>query len=208
MRWIREAFDDLTRFVRKVREVGFLYSGSLLLQRVIPAQILSTSSLVILHLPTRSTRNEASVGRWATEADVSLLMQFGHSEATVLDRLASRDRAWIFTESGRLLGYCWFTKRAYRDEGSAFEFPARANEVWLYDAMVDRAQRGRGIYPRILSSAASQLGAEGTTGIWIIVETLNRNSIRSHEAGGAVVRQRARALTILGRRFERRSGAR
>ena len=205
MRWIREALDNLIRVVRKVREVGFLYSLNLLVQRLVPVRMFSMTSLVIMNFQTRNARIESPVGHWATANELSVLTQFGHTERTVLDRLASGDRAWVYTESGRLLGYCWFTARRYIDDASGLEFPARLNEVWLYDAMVDREQRGRGIYPRILSSAARQLGTEGTSAIGIIVDKLNRNSIRAHAVGGAVVRQQVRALTILGRRYDHRS---
>ncbi|MEZ4330521.1 MAG: GNAT family N-acetyltransferase [Myxococcota bacterium] len=196
----------LRRAIRKLREVGFAYSAALALRRIVPAWLLSVSDLVVLRLPTdRATAAESAAGRWARAGDVAALMAFGHARSELDRRLARGDRAWALVESGQLLGYCWFTQHDYHDAGSGVVFPRAANEVWLYDAMVDRDLRGRGLYPRILSGAAHQLGDEGVRSIWIIVDSLNRNSIRAHEAAGASVRYRVRVWTVLGRRWENRA---
>lgn len=195
----------LDRVIGKLREVGFRYAVVLLLGRVVPARFLSTSRIVVLHLPTAETKLERPIGRWAGPGDLELLTGFGHAKSTLVDRFARGDRAWLEADADRLVGYCWFTRSDYHDEATGLVFPAHPDEVWLYDAMVDRAQRGRGLYPRLLAGAARQLGREGTRGIWIIVEALNRNSIRAHEAGGAVVREAVRTVTLFGRqRVERR----
>lgn len=195
----------LSRFIGKLREVGFRYAVVLLLARFVPARTFSLSRLVVLNLPTERAIPDGSIGRWAGTDDLERLTAFGHPIPALAGRVARGDRAWIAVESDRLLGYCWFTCGTYHDEASGLDFPAHPDAVWLYDAMVDRDQRGRGVYPRLLAGAARQLAREGTRGIWIIVEALNRNSIRAHEAGGAVIRQTVRVVTLFGRRqVERR----
>lgn len=190
----------LGRVIGKIREVGLRYAFVLLVARFVPPRILSTNRIVVLHLPTAEARLDRPIGRWAGPGDLDLLTGFGHAKSTLVDRFARGDRAWIEVGGEGLVGYCWFTRGDYHDEATGLAFPAHPDEVWLYDAMVHREQRGRGIYPRLLAGAAHQLGREGTQGIWIIVEALNRNSIRAHEAGGAMVRQAIRAVTLLGRR--------
>lgn len=201
----RDAWASASRALAKLREVGPRYALSLLVQRFIPASVLSVRDVEILHLPTRSDPADSAVGRWAAAHDVPLLTQFGHDRETLERRFAEGDRAWIWAEGDRLLAYCWFTSRGYRDDSSGLFFEARPGEVWLYDAMVGRDHRGRGLYPRLLDGAARRLAAEGVSGIWIIMDSQNRNSIRAHEAGGATVRGHASVRTFLGRRRERRS---
>ncbi|MFO0687467.1 MAG: GNAT family N-acetyltransferase [Myxococcota bacterium] len=195
----------LDRVIAKLREVGPRYAIVLLLSRFVPPHVLSASRIVVLHLPTSEVRRKDPIGRWADSDELPLLTGFGHEIATLVERFARGDRAWIMVEGDRLVGYCWFTQGDYHDEATGLAFPSHPGEVWLYDAMVHRDQRGRGIYPRLLAGAARQLGREGVRGIRIIVEALNRNSIRAHEAGGAVVREAIRAVTLFGRqRVERR----
>lgn len=201
----RDALESFSSAIRKLREVGFLYAVSLFLQRLIPAQIFSMTSIVVMQLATRNAALAAPIGRWATLDDVPALTQFGHPAHVIQERLERGDRAWIVVRGDLLLSYCWFTEGPYHDEVSGLDFPARSNEVWLYDAMVNRANRGQGIYPSVLSSAALRLRDEGVFGIWIVVEVLNHNSIRAHEGGGAVVKQKVQVLSLLGRRMSRHS---
>lgn len=196
------------RAIRKLREVGVRYWMLLAIQRIVPARLFSVNHLVVLCLPTdRATDADAVSGRWARECDVETLIQFGHSRHELDRRLVRGDRAWALIEADRLVGYCWFTTHDYLDVGSGLVFPSPKDGVWLYDAMVDREHRGRGIYPRILSGAARQLASEGTRSIWIIVDSLNRNSIRAHEAAGARIRFRAGVWTLFGHRWEHRPSA-
>lgn len=195
----------LGRVIEKLREVGVRYAVVLMLSRVVPPRVFSTARIVVLHLPTAAAKGDDAIGRWAGPEDARLLEGFGHSPSTLAERFARGDRAWIAVEADQLLGYCWFTRGNYHDDASGLDFPSHADEVWLYDAMVHRTQRGRGIYPRLLVGAARQLDREGTRGIWIMVEALNRNSIRAHEAGGARVRQAIRVVRLFGlERIERR----
>lgn len=189
----------LGRFIAKIREVGFRYAIVILLARFIPSRILSARRIFVLHLPTAVTKPDRTIGRWAGPGDLDALAGFGHAKSTLVDRFARGDRAWLEAEVDRLVGYCWFTRGDYHDEATGLAFPAHPDEVWLYDAMIHREQRGRRIYPCLLAGAARQLEREGTRGIWIIVEALNRNSIRAHEAGGAVVVQSIRMVTFFGR---------
>lgn len=151
--------------------------------------------------PSNAASVHASVGRWAVEADLVLLMEFGHSESAIRGRFARGDRVWLAIESGHLLGYCWFTSEHYLDEASGLEFSVRADETWLYDAMVAKWARGRGIYPRLLASAVNQLARDGKTRVRILVDCLNRNSVRAHLAGGATPERVIRTLAIGGVRI-------
>ena len=64
--------------------------------------------------------------------------------------------------------------------------------------MVEAEQRGRGIYPKLLRAAAADLRREGFRRILIAIEVANRNSLRAHQAGGAVPIATVAAVRILG----------
>lgn len=181
----------------KVREVGFLYFAILGLQRLMPHRFVSVTNCLILELPIRDLETETSIGRWADFSDIARLTQLGHSEKEIDARLRRGDLAWILDEGPSLIGYCWFTSGHYRDEISGVEWAPQPHEVWLYDAMIAKEHRGRGLYPRLLSGAAKQLGVDGFHRIWIITEALNRNSISAHLKAGALVRKRLLSLKVL-----------
>lgn len=198
----RSKFRLIGLALEKVRESGIRYAASIAIKRIVPRSIFSMSRILLMEAgPSNAASIHASVGRWAVEADLSLLMEFGHSESAIRGRFARSDRAWLAIESGHLLGYCWFTSERYLDEASGLEFSVRADEAWLYDAMVAKRARGRGIYPRLFASAVKQLAHEGTTRVRILVDCMNRNSVRAHLAGGAKRERVIRTLTIGGVRI-------
>jgi RimJ/RimL family protein N-acetyltransferase len=100
----------------------------------------------------------------------------------------------------------WFHSPCHQEEDLGVRFDLGPGEIWLYDAMVKRGQRGRGLYPRMLQTAVRDLGRDGVRRILVAVEAANRNSIRAHEAAGAASTGRVTGLRILGWTFVRHGG--
>jgi GNAT superfamily N-acetyltransferase len=139
--------------------------------------------------------------RWATTQDSRLLTAFGHSIAIVHQRFSAGDRACMLLESGQVLAYVWFHAVEHEDENLGVRFRLGPTEIWLFDAMVAADHRGRGLYPRLLRSAAADLWNDGFSRILIAVEASNHNSMRAHRAVGARNTGSLHATRILGMTF-------
>jgi ribosomal protein S18 acetylase RimI-like enzyme len=181
----------LSRAHRKLREVGLLYSLQILVARALPAGWFRAGGLAVLAfdpaaapLAGRPMRGGGEL-RWAGPREHELLGRFGHSRATLEARLGRGDRAYVMLEGDELLGYVWFRGGLYDDDGLGIRFRMEPGEVWLYDAMVARGRRGRGLYATLLRAAAAALGNEGLARIWVAVESANRNSLEAHLRAGA-----------------------
>jgi GNAT superfamily N-acetyltransferase len=191
------------RLSRKINEVGLRYTLALLLRVVIPPAVLRLTRMVILELvPTGAVapidRVDAGAIRWASPIDVDALQALGHPAEVLERRLAEGARACLFAEAAAVLGYVWFEGAAHDEENLGVRFTLTAGEIWLFDAMVEAEQRGRGIYPKLLRAAAADLRREGFRRILIAIEVANRNSLRAHQAGGAVPIATVAAVRILG----------
>jgi GNAT superfamily N-acetyltransferase len=196
--------------VNKIREVGALFTLTLGMRRLIPAAVYRYTRMAILEIvPSEliAVAADESV-RWATFQDLRLLASFGHEPEVLRHRLTAGARACILTEGQELLAYVWFHSPCHQEEDLGVRFDLDPGEIWLFDAMVERGQRGRGLYPRLLRTAARDLGCEGVRRILIAIETANRNSIRAHEAAGAASTGSVTALRILGWTFVRYGGTR
>jgi len=194
----------LVRLVRKVREAGAFYAATLALRRVLPARVLYLGHLVLLEMrPARERGTDRTDSipkgvRWAASDDTAQLTSFGHSIELVQQRLSAGDRVCVLTEDGRLLGYVWFHSPQHVDKELGVRFELAPGEIWLFDAMISPAHRGRGLYPSLLKAAAADLWTQGFNRILIAVEASNRNSVKAHLAAGALRVGSIRALRLLG----------
>jgi len=187
------------RLARKLSEVGPVYAAVLALRRLVPDRLLRLSHCSLYRLDTREARAlEPLPARWATPADASLLEAFGHLRPEIEARLARGSLACVVESSGRLDAYVWFQAGEFFDAEVRTRFRLQPGDIWLYDAMVAPEQRGQGIYPRLLATAASLLRARGYARIWIEIDDLNRNSIAAHCAAGARPLERISILEIAG----------
>jgi GNAT superfamily N-acetyltransferase len=200
--------DAVTRLVNKIREVGALFTLTLGMRRLIPAAVYRYTRMAILEIVPSdliAVAVDESV-RWATFQDLRLLTSFGHAPEILEHRFTAGARACILTEGQELLAYVWFHSLCHQEEDLGVRFDLDPGEIWLFDAMVKKGQRGRGFYPRLLQMAVRDLGREGVRRILIAIEAANRNSIRAHEAAGAASTGRVTGLRILGWTFVRHGG--
>jgi GNAT superfamily N-acetyltransferase len=187
------------KILRKLAEVGPVYGAVLALRRVVPGGLLRYSRCSLYALDTAlATALEPIAARWADAAELELLTGFGHPREVVAGRLAAGSLACVLESGGSLQGYVWFQPGEFLDSELRTRFRLRAGEIWLYDAMISPALRGRGLYPRLLSAAAALLRERGQRRIWIEIDDLNRNSIAAHCAAGAVARGRTSVLEVCG----------
>jgi GNAT superfamily N-acetyltransferase len=193
----------VTRVLEKLREVGIRYAVQIALARFLPVGWFRAGSLVVFALDPAAARlaplgDAGLVLRWASRGDAELLAGFGHSRATLEERLSRGDRAFVMYRESELLGYVWFCGGVYEDDGLGIRFRMRPAEVWLYDAMIARGQRGRGLYAALLNAATGSLAREGVARVWIAVEAHNRNSVEAHIRGGAIPLCTLRLVRLFG----------
>ena len=200
----------MSRVYEKLQEVGLRYFAQTTLQRIVPTDWLRAGSLVVLLLEPEKGRAPSDtsdrVSRFASRGDLELLGAFGHSRETLESRLGRGDRVFVLQRGAQLLGYAWFRSGVYEEEGLGIRFRIQDDEAWLYDAMIARSERGRGLYPGLLAAAGAALASTGVARIWIAVEALNRNSVEAHVRGGARPVATLRLFRVFGRSWL--SGAR
>jgi hypothetical protein len=190
-----------SRLVRKLREVGPAYAALLIVRAVIPAWFLGFARMVVLELRLRATERSTVRGdgiRWAGPEDCHELQTLGHPIEVLRRRFADGSRVCVLSGDDGVLAYVWFEARHHDEADLRVRFTLGAGELWLYDAMVRADQRGRGLYPRLLSAAARNLGDEGVRRVLIAIDMGNRNSIRAHRAAGARPVGAVCAVHILG----------
>jgi GNAT superfamily N-acetyltransferase len=196
----------MRRLLRKVREIGFRQIIEVIAWRIIPAPVFRLTSMVILELIPSPDPPADRSPFWAAQFDTAALRAFGHTKETIARRFAAGAKACVMTEGTQALGYVWFGTRFHDEEDLGVRFVLSAGDSWLYDAMVAPERRGRGIYPRLLRSAAYDLRRDGTQRILIAIETANRNSIKSHQTSGARIVAKVTGLRLLGFTVARHSG--
>ena len=184
-----------SRLSRKIREVGLRHTIELLAWSIFPPAVFRFVRMRVLELAP-STAEPSGEAYWAKGGDAAL-QAFGHTPETIARRLADGARVCVASDSIQTLGYVWF-ESPHLEEDLGLRFIMGERETWLYDAMVNPECRGRGIYPRLVRRAAYDLGRDGIERILIAVETVNRNSIRSHQAAGATIIGTITSLRLLG----------
>lgn len=87
------------------------------------------------------------------------------------------------TDAGRLVGYCWFTRRAAPHFGGAWmDFDPRV--VYTYRAFVVASHRGRRLVRSLYLAADQEFADQGCSRMLACIESHNRASARAAERAG------------------------
>ena len=118
---------------------------------------------MVLEHDTRTTGpdDEAPDVRWATLADLPLLLAGERDEEMLRARFARGDRVAILGDD-ELVGYAWYREGEYDEQCILFRLGPR--EVWGYDAWVAEDHRSRGHATRMLRGISRALAGRGSRG--------------------------------------------
>ncbi len=186
--------NSLKNLPRKLREVGPLYTGSLLLNRLLPG--LCFNQLLFFEMEASSTQLCSSSLDdlrfvWGGPEDQAQLEELGQAPEVLRARFSAGHRVAMLLQGEALRAYLWYASGCFYEEELGLEFCFAPDEIWIYDGVVAQGFRGMGLYPWLSSRAAQELSAEGYQRLLFMIEALNRNSRRGSLKLGAWIRARA-----------------
>jgi GNAT superfamily N-acetyltransferase len=113
-------------------------------------------------------------------------------------RLHAGNLCFVAHVEGRVVAFAWVAHQALWIDEIELTYPVQRGELFIYDCFVDSAQRGRGIYPALISAVLQQ--AEGRHLALIAAMSSNPASMRGIEKTPFREHSRLRYLRCLGRR--------
>jgi GNAT superfamily N-acetyltransferase len=131
-------------------------------------------------LPGLSIREARAEDAAAYERDIGTDLA-----ATVRQRLSgSGSSCWIALSGGRIVHASWVvTESAWVGEADRF-FVVPPGDAYIYESFTAPDVRGRGVYPAVLATISTRLGARGISRLWIAAETTNHSSLRAIQKAG------------------------
>jgi GNAT superfamily N-acetyltransferase len=146
-------------------------------------------------LPALSIREARDEDAGAYERDIGTDLA-----ATVRRRLATPGSScWIAVRGNRIVHSSWVaTRSAWMGEAGRF-FVVPRGDAYIYESFTRPEMRGRGIYPAVLTTISSRLGARDIARLWIAAEATNHSSLRAIEKAGFARTFEIRVRTRAGR---------
>lgn len=209
-RVLHTSYERVRDLVTGARSLGTLYSIACICDHLIPHSLFRVGHELLmeidLHWTIASDREQEEL-IWAGLDDLDWLSQFKPSvllsrlkrSALQSERRMKADRVLLWKHNDMLSAYVWFRAGDFKEESDGIIYSLPPETVWLYDARVDTAYRGKGLYKKLLKAAARDLTKFGYSRIVLAVDTLNRNAVRAHVSAGAWVIGRVLVIRMLGR---------
>ncbi len=209
-RIVNRSYEHVRELVSGARSLGLLYTIACISDRIIPASLFRVGHELLMeidlqgHLDSETEQGELI---WAGLEDPDWLSGFKPStllfrlkrSALQSERLMMGDRVLMCKQDGMLSAYVWFRTGSFKEVADGITYALSPKTVWLYDARVDTASRGKGIYRRLLRAAARDLTNFGYFRIVFTVDNLNRNAVRGHLSAGATIIGRVLLVRVFGR---------
>lgn len=115
------------------------------------------------------------------------------------ERLVRGDRCYGVWSDGELAHYSWVQDRGTHPiEAAGIDVDIPAGELWIYNCRTADAQRGKGIYPRVLQRIVDDYFRAGASTVWIYTSEANVASQRGILKVGFVHTSTLRALYVGG----------
>ena len=153
------------------------------------------------NVPTSMLRGSAEV-RFATEADLPMLIKLQQKEETFRERFAEGDRCVVAIADGRIIGYEWFSERTIHYESSwGYSIQIPGGFVYAYDAFIDPDHRNTGLWLRFKAYLGDWMIERNKRGVLTFVDYGNWASMRTHlrfgfEPSGTILAFRLMGLTM------------
>ena len=192
---------SLVTKIKKAKSQGYLRTFELLFNRFVPAWIFRYSKGDIydfdiekLKAVADSLSSESSsglvakclVGTGCTETpnheQRMRLREFTYSSVPL--ESTANDLGYAIYDAQdpeKLLGGVWAAVGSFSEESVGIEFQFGEKQIWFYCAFVDASARGRGVYKKLISFAASDLEQRGYSQLLGIVQPWNRISRMMHQ---------------------------
>ncbi len=179
----------------KAKTQGFARTLEVQFNRFVPPWVFRYSKGDIYDLDIERLR---ALGQQNTDQDDSLVAKCLAETADPEERNRLREFTWnsvpietttndlgyaIYdaVEPGKLLAGLWAGIGSFSENNLGVEFNFSAHQAWLYCAFVHADARGRGVYKKLISFAASDLQERGFSQLLGIVQPWNRISRAMHE---------------------------
>lgn len=207
---VNRSYERVRELVGGARSLGLLYTIACISERLIPASLFRVGHELLMEINLQgdlvSDRDQGEL-IWAGLEDPEWLSGFKPSNllsrlkrsALQNERLMMGDRVLMFKQNGMLSAYVWFRTNSFKEVADGITYALSPKTVWLYDARVDTAYRGKGMYRRLLKAAARDLTKFGYSRIVLAVDNLNRNAVRGHLAADAIIVGRVLLVRVFGR---------
>lgn len=209
-RIVTRSYERVRELVSGARSLGLIYTIACISERLIPASLFRVGHELLMEINLEgdlvSDREQGEL-IWAGLEDhawlsgfkpSTLLSRLKHS-ALQNERLMMGDRVLMFKQNGMLSAYVWFRTGSFKEVADGITYALSPKTVWLFDARVDTAYRGKGMYRSLLRAAARDLKKFGYFRILLAVDNLNRNAVRGHLSAGATVVGRVLLVRLFGR---------
>jgi len=124
----------------------------------------------------------------------------GHrvAEPMMERRLANRLRFAVFLQAGTPVASTWLASGGRYIDELNWWLPVDAEELWLRDAFVAPAWRGRRLFSALVATLSCRKDKPARR-IWSDVDWDNEGSMNAHKAAGFSVVARVRAIDLAGR---------
>lgn len=209
-RVMHRSCERLRELANGARSLGTLYTIASICDRLIPNSLFRIGHELLMEIDLQGTLvSDREQGEfiwaglenldWLSPLEPSALLSRLKRSALQGERQIMGDRVLLFKQDGSLSAYVWFRADHFKDEVDGIIYTLPPETVWLYDARVDTAHRRKGIYRRLLRTAARDLTEFGYSRIVLAVDNLNRNSLRGHLSVGAAVLGCVFVVRLLGR---------
>lgn len=193
----------------KARAQGLLRTLEVQFNRFIPAWVFRYSKGDIYDLSIEKLK---SLGSKAADDDGLLVRSLDRS-ADSESRQALREFTWNSVplettkndigyavydsnEPDKLLAGLWAAPESFLEDNLGVKFEFETEQAWLYCAFVHADARGRGVYKKLISFAATDLQQRGFTQLLGIVQPWNRISRLMHEKQSRGIIGRMSALRV------------
>ncbi len=183
---IRLLIFELTGYyAHAVRKKGWRhYAGpglKMLLKKIYihaDSYILSVRPQNILY--PRATRRfqKDVIVREITLVDYALLEQYvaRKNMQMLIGRFWGGDRCWGALHKGKLVGYSWITQRDQFDQDHEAKIKVGRNDIYLYDGIIDKPYRGKGLMVLLLKSTFEDAKVKKAQRLFCLVDTNNNAS--------------------------------
>lgn len=171
----------LTRVGQRLREVGFIHTLYLVMQRLSSRHFFQCQRMFVIALPVDAAMADASPHPCIREAmrdETIRIAAIGGPVADVEEHFDRGDRCWVFERGGDLLACDWIRHSA-QDRIGWIILGNNPDEIWSAGILVDQTQRGQGIAPQLRAQVIRECAQDGVNRMLGFIDTPNRNSVRA-----------------------------